>query len=79
MGMGRKLLTGWRVVAARFASVQTLLILALFYFVLIGPTAILSRITGRDYLGRRPLDAAESAWLDADSAKPDLERAKLTS
>jgi len=32
-----------------------------------------------DPLAKRGLKVVESAWLDADTAKPDLERAKLLS
>jgi hypothetical protein len=49
----------------------------LFYGVLIGPAGLAMAIGRSDPLGRRNCDG--SAWLDADTAKPDLERAKLTS
>ena len=38
-----------------------------------------AELTRRDLLDKRRLRAPGSAWRDADSARPDLERAKLTS
>jgi hypothetical protein len=64
-------------VAARFGGIQTLVLLAFFYVFLVGPVAGLARLGGRDFLEKRQLPRAQSAWHDADSAPPDLERAKL--
>jgi len=77
--LGRRLLNGWMVVAGRFGSVQTLMILVLTYALLIGPIGLALMIGRRDLLAKRGLRRVESAWLDADTAAPDLERAKLLS
>lgn len=77
--LGRRLLDGWMVIAVRFGSVQTLMILALTYVLLIGPIGLTLAIVRNDPLAKRGLKEAGSAWLDADTAKPDLERAKLLS
>jgi len=74
----RRLLAGWQAIAGRFGAVQTLVILALFYVALIGPVSIVTFVARRDLLHKRGLGADGSAWLDADSTAPDLERAKLT-
>ena len=74
----RRLLDGWNAVVGRFGFVQTLVILALFYTVLIGPVALMAWLARRDLLKKRGLGSRESAWQVADSAAPDLERAKLT-
>ena len=74
----RRLLEGWNAVVGRFGFVQTLVILALFYAVLIGPAALIAWLARRDLLDKRGLGSSGSAWQDADSAAPDLERAKLT-
>ena len=67
-------------ITACFGYVQTLVMLAFFYFLLIGPVSIAAGAIGRrDFLAKRGLRAEGSAWLVADSAKPDLDRAKLTS
>ncbi len=75
--VGRRLLAGWMAIAGRFGSAQTTLLLVLCYGVLIGPVGLGMAIGRSDPLGRRR--CVDSAWSDADTAKPDLERAKLTS
>ena len=75
----RRLLDGWIAIAGRFGHVQTLVLLAFFYGALIGPASLVSALGRRDLLDKRGLRSAGSAWQDADSAAPDLERAKLTS
>jgi hypothetical protein len=78
-GLGRQLLNGWMAIAARFGYVQTLMLLVFTYAILIGPVAIGMFVGRADLLGKRGLWDTGSAWLDADSAEPDLERAKLLS
>ncbi len=77
--LGRRLLQGWLAIAGRFGFCQTLVILALFYALLFGPVALILAAARRDYLGKRGPRGGGSAWSEADSAKPDLERAKLLS
>ena len=75
----RRLLQGWLAVAERFGFVQTLVILAIFYATLIGPASLVAWLARRDLLDKRKRLAPGTAWREADSAKPDLERAKLLS
>ncbi len=75
----KRLFQGWMVITARFGFVQTLVILALFYLFLIGPIALGSALGRADYLHKRGLREGASAWDASESAKPDLERAKLAS
>ncbi len=77
--LGRRLVNGWMTIAGRFGSVQTLMILVMTYVLLIGPVGIVLAILRNDPLAKRGLRVSESVWLDADTAKPDLERAKLLS
>jgi len=77
--LGRRLLNGWMVIAGRFGSVQTLMILVITYVLVIGPVSLALVIGRNDPLAKRGLRVAQSAWRDADSAKPDLDRAKLLS
>lgn len=79
MSFLRRLYAGWLAIALRFGAVQTHVILGLFYGLLIGPAAVISRIFGRDLLDKRHLGAGDTAWREADTSPPDLERAKLTS
>jgi hypothetical protein len=76
VGLGRRLLDGWNAIVGRFGFAQTLVILALFYTLMIGPVAVMVSLARRDLLDRRSLGASGSAWRNADSAAPDLERAK---
>jgi len=75
----QRLFQGWLLITARFGFVQTLVILALFYVFLIGPVAFGSALGRADFLQKRGLRQGATAWNPADSAKPDLERAKLAS
>jgi len=69
----RRLYEGWLVIAGHFGEVQTMVVIGLSYVFVIGPVAL---VMGRkDLLHKRAL-APGSAWNDADSTKPDLERAK---
>ncbi len=49
------LLNGWAAIAARFGFVQTLVILALFYALLLGPVALVITLARRDFLAKRGL------------------------
>ncbi len=75
----RTLLAGWTVIAGRFGEIQTASILGFFYLFLIGPFSIAISIMRRDLLAKRGLHSGGSAWQEADTARPSLERAKLTS
>ena len=77
--LGRRLLDGWMAIAGRFGFVQTMMILVLTYTVVIGPFALAISLFRGDLLAKRGLGLKETAWQDADSAEPDLERAKLLS
>jgi hypothetical protein len=73
-GLGRRLYEGWLVIAGHFGEVQTTVILFLSYVLAIGPVAL---VMGRkDLLEKKALHENASAWKDADSTLPDLERAK---
>jgi hypothetical protein len=75
----RRFTGGWMAIVARFGFAQTLVILAMFYALLLGPVALILGLARRDLLERRGLRTGGSAWRDADSAAPDLERARLAS
>ncbi len=76
-GFFRKLYLGWLEIAARFGEVQTLIIVAIVYAFVVGPTALVIAIGRGDLLHKRELYADGTAWSDADTtAAPDVERAK---
>jgi len=70
----RRLYESWLAIAGHFGEVQTSVILFVSYVVAIGPAAML--MSRKDLLHKKRLEAGASAWNDADSAVPDLERAK---
>lgn len=72
-----RLVRGWMAIVGRFGHVQTLVMLGFLYTFLIGPVALIAAALGRDLLGKRLRRGTPSAWLDADSSAPSLERAKL--
>jgi hypothetical protein len=75
----RRLLNGWMAIAGRFGSVQTQMLLVLFYLALIGPISLVQGIGGRDPLDKRGLWKKDSAWRESESGGNGLERAKLLS
>jgi hypothetical protein len=70
------MLHGWLEIAGRFGEVQTLVLLGLVYFFVIGPSATMARLLGNDFLAKRKLREPGSAWQQADTVAGDLERAK---
>ncbi len=74
--MWRRLYAGWLEIAARFGEVQTLLVLAMVYTLVLGPVALVLFALRRDLLHKRGLHVSGSAWSEADSSGADLERAR---
>ena len=70
----RRLYESWLAIAGHFGEVQTSVILFLSYVLAIGPAAVV--MSRKDLLHKKRLGAGATAWNDADSAVPDLERAK---
>jgi hypothetical protein len=58
--------------------VQNFLILAIFYFLLFGPFALIARLSGRDFLGIRRSDRA-SFWRTRPAEDLSLARARRQS
>jgi hypothetical protein len=76
-GLAGRLKQGWLELAGHFGEIQTLLIVCVVYLFVIGPTALIATLIGRDLLAKRGFDGPASAWNDADSvSNPDLARAK---
>jgi hypothetical protein len=70
----RRMYEAWLIIAGHFGEVQTLVILFFSYVFAIGPVALFMR--RKDLLHKKELHAGPTAWNDADSIVPDLERAK---
>ncbi len=75
-GLARRLLDGWLEVVARFGEVQTLVLLGLIYGLVFGPASLVARSLGNDFLSKRRLREAGTAWQIADSRPHDLENVK---
>jgi len=73
---GRRLYEGWLVIAGRFAHVQTLVILSFFYAFMMGPFASAIALGRGDLLAKRGLRAPGSAWREAETTAPEIERAR---
>ena len=67
---------GWMRIVGRFAFVQTLVILSIFYGLMIGPWGAGASLLRRDLLDKRRLREGGSAWREADTAGATLERAQ---
>lgn len=75
--LGKRLYDGWLVLAGHFGEIQTVLIVCVVYFFVMGPVALGAAALRRDLLAKRGVDGSESVWLPADSvAVPDVERAQ---
>lgn len=72
----RRLYDGWMAITVRFGFVQTLIVLGIFYTLIIGPISTGIQLFRGDLLDKRAPRGEGSAWREADSVKPDLERAK---
>jgi hypothetical protein len=70
----RRALDGWLVIAARFGFVQTLVIVSIVYLLLLGPIGVVANLFGADFLNKKKLHEPGSAWSEADTSKPELER-----
>ena len=73
--MGTRL---WQAIGATFHAfglVANLFILAIFYFLIFGPFALVVRLLGRDFLGLRRGER-ETFWTTRRAEEPSLERAK---
>jgi len=70
----RRLYESWLAIAGHFGEVQTSVILFVSYVIAIGPAAVV--MARKDLLHKKQLRAGATAWNDAESPVPDLERAK---
>lgn len=59
----------WKDYAEQIAHFQTALLLTIIYYIIAGPTALLGRLTGHQFLPERPASAA-TFWYDSDMGRP---------
>lgn len=72
--IGSTIYKGWMTFARGLAFVNTRVILTLFFFIVIGPIALIVKIAGKDFLQRR-IDSSPSFWKSRDAAEATLENA----
>jgi len=65
---------GWKKIAQRIGVFNTKLLLFLFYYLMLGPVSLLTRIFQRDMLGKRI--QAGSLYCDGSQSVADPERAR---
>ena len=65
----RRLLDGWKIVAAKIAVVQTTIILFVIYFGLFSIMGLLAFLTRRDLLGKRR-GPPNSHWREREAIDP---------
>ena len=72
----RRLYEGWLLIAAHFGEIQTQVILMITYVLVIGPVSLGLAVARKDLLHKRQVHGGKSAWNVADTAAPDLGRAR---
>ena len=70
----RKLWAGWMAFARWLGRVQTVLLLSIVYYVVLGPTGLIARVFRRDLLGLRQ-PSGPTYWKELSDTTTNLERA----
>ena len=73
--MGTRLWQGIRAVFHAIGLAVNVLVLAIFYFLIFGPFALVVRLFGRDLLGLRRADR-QTFWAKRRAETPSLDRAR---
>lgn len=64
----------WMTFAYYLSYVMTYVILTLFFYIIMTPTALVIRLLGKDLLSRKFPDTRESCWKAAQTYDDDIER-----
>ena len=75
-GLFKKIWSGIKAFSKKAAYVQSLIILTLFYFLVIGPFSIALRVFGKDLLNKRWKDKKSSYWIKKEKIEINLENAR---
>lgn len=75
-GFFKKIWSGIKAFSKKVAYVQSLIILTLFYFLVIGPFSIVLRFFGKDLLNKRWKDKKSSFWMKKEESEVNLENAR---
>jgi hypothetical protein len=75
-GLFKRIWSGIKSFSKKVAYVQSLIILTLFYFLIIGPFSIALRVLGKDLLNKRWKDNKTSYWIKKEKVEVNLENAR---
>ncbi|HEX9913234.1 MAG TPA: hypothetical protein VGB01_08315 [candidate division Zixibacteria bacterium] len=71
-----KLWSGIKACSKKVAYVQSIIILTLFYFVILGLFSIFLRFLGKDLLNKKWKDKKKSFWIKKEKIEINLENAR---
>lgn len=71
-GSLRKLKTGWLILGLLLGRIVNPIVLSIFFFLVVTPTAILMRLSGRDPLRLRRDPAATTYWQPKTGPESDM-------
>jgi hypothetical protein len=71
-----KLWSGIKAFSKKVAYVQSIIILTLFYFLIIGFSSIILHLLGRDLLNKKWRDKKTSYWMKKEKIEINLENAR---
>ncbi len=71
-----KLWSGIKAFSKKVAYVQSIIILTLFYFVILGLFSIFLRFLGKDLLNKKWKDKKKSFWIKKEKIEINLENAR---
>jgi len=72
--IGSQIYKGWMLFARALAFVNTRILLTLFFLVVIGPVALITKLLGKDFL-QRHIDSSPTFWQPKDATEHTLENA----
>ena len=72
----KKTWSGIKSFSRKVAYVQSIIILTLFYFLMIGPFSVVIRILGKDLLNKKWKDKKKSYWIKKEKLEVNLENTR---
>lgn len=72
----KKIWSGIKAFSKKIAYVQAIIILALFYFIIIGFFSIVIRLLGKDLLNKKWKERKNSYWIRKEKLELNLENAR---
>lgn len=76
----KKIWNGWKQIAHKIARFQTIILITIFYFLIMVPMGVISRLFGWDPLESKGFDSKKTSnWKDVVRKSPDLDSLKRQS